>query len=160
MNKNERRHTVDVLFVITLFCVFAFSIILLTGAGANVYESIVDSMTENNNSRTSFSYLKNKIHQSDMEGCVSVGEYEGLESLIISEEIDNVVYCTYLYCYDGTIRELFTRSGQKFDPSFGTVILQAKDFHAEEVKEGLIKFEITPDGCERETLFVNVRSAK
>ena len=41
MNRKPKRHTVDVLFVITLFCVFAISVIMLTGIGANVYESIV-----------------------------------------------------------------------------------------------------------------------
>lgn len=160
MYKTERNHTVDILFVITLFCVFAFSIILLTGAGANVYESIVESMTENNNSRTSFSYIINKVHGSDMEGRVSLGTYEGLESLVISEEIDNVVYCTYLYYYDGSVRELFTRSGQEFDPSFGTEILPADSFSVSYVTDGLLKFEITPAGCEKETLFVDVRSNK
>lgn len=160
MFKTEQRHTVDILFVITLFCVFAFSIILLTGSGANVYESIVESMTDNHNSRTFFSYIINKVHQSDNNGLVGVGQYSGMDSLVISEEIDNVTYCTYLYYYDGCIRELFTRSGQEFDPSYGTEILPADGFSVSFETDSLLRFEITPVGGEKEILFTHLRSEK
>jgi len=160
MFKDQKKHTIDVLFVITLFAVFAISVIVLTGVGARVYQNIVNKMEDNYNSRTSFSYVINKVHQSDADGLVTVGKYSGCDALIISEEIDNIVYNTYLYYYDGSLKELFTRQGQEFDPSFGTDILKLDGFSVKEVTDSLYEFDITPAGEEKETLFVHLRSKK
>ena len=159
MNKKSE-HTVDALFVITLFLVFAISVVALTGTGAGVYQNVVDKMSSNYNSRTSFSYIYNKVHQSDMDGLVDVGQYMGNDALIISEEIDNITYCTYLYEYDGNIKELFTRAGQEFDPSYGTDILEVKGFSISKVTDSLYRFDIKPVKSADETLFVHVRSLK
>ena len=159
MNKKSE-HTVDALFVITLFLVIAISVVALTGTGAGVYQNVVDKMSSNYNSRTSFSYIYNKVHQSDMDGLVDVGQYMGNDALIISEEIDNITYCTYLYEYDGNIKELFTRAGQEFDPSYGTDILEVKGFSISKVTDSLYRFDIKPVKSADETLFVHVRSLK
>ena len=159
MNKTSE-HTVDALFVITLFLVFAISVVALTGTGASVYLNVVNKMSSNYNSRTSFSYIYNKVHQSDVDGLVSVGTYAGSDALIISEEIDNITYCTYLYEYEGTIKELFTRAGQELDPSFGTDILEVDAFSIDQVTDSLYRFDITPEKSSPETLFVHVRSLK
>jgi len=160
MFKTEKRHTIDVLFVITLFCVFALSVIAATAFGAKVYRNIVDDMDGNFNSRTSYTYLINKIHQSDAQGLVSVGAYEGLDALIISEEIDNIIYNTYLYYYDGSLRELFTRSGQSFDPAFGTELFKLESFEISDISDTLIKVVFTPYESEESVLFVHIRSTK
>lgn len=158
MFKQERKHTIDILFVLTLFCVFAISMIMLTGTGANVYSNIVDDMSSNFSSRTSFAYLTGKVHQGDETGRVSVGKYSNCDSLIISEEIDNITYCTYLYFYDGHIKEMFTRDGQSFDPEYGTDILEAQSFNVSKEGTSLIKFEISLDGKTTEPIYVHLRS--
>lgn len=160
MFKNPRKHTVDILFVITLFAVFAISVMTLTGVGARVYESIVNRMDENFNSRTAFTYISNKVHQSDADGNVTLGEFSGVEALIIAEEIDNITYNTYLYYYDGYLKELFTRAGQNFDPKYGDDILALEGFEAVKLTPSLIKFDIYPAGEAKETLFVHLRSLK
>lgn len=160
MFKKEQHHTVDVLFVITLFLVFAVSVVMLTGTGASVYRNIVDSMTENYDSRTSFTYVINKIHSSDREGLVELGSYEGLDAVLIGEEVNNVNYCTYLYFYDGYMREVFTRFGSEFDPALGTPLFKLKSFSASPVTDSLFRFDIeTPEG-EKESLFVHLNTTK
>lgn len=158
MHKDSKRHTIDVLFVITLFAVFAMSIMTLTGIGASVYEKIQASMSENYDSRTAFSYISNKLRQSDTNGNISLGNYGGTDAVIISEEIDNVTYCTYLYCYDGYLKELFTRAGQEFDLEYGTNILELDSFAASYETDTLIKFELTPKDGDKETVFVHISS--
>jgi hypothetical protein len=158
MFKDSKRHTIDVLFVITLFAVFAMSIMVLTGIGASVYEKIQDSMSENYDSRTAFSYISNKIHQNDTNGNISLGTYGGTDAVIISEEIDNVTYCTYLYCCDGYLKELFTRAGQEFDLEYGTNILELDSFSASYETDTLIRFELKPKDADKETVFVHISS--
>lgn len=160
MFKQEKKHTVDVLFVITLFCVFAISVIMATSFGANVYRNIVDDMEGNFNTRTSYTYIINKVHQSDIQGLISVGTYEGIDSLIISEEIDNIVYNTYLYYYDGALRELFTRSDQTFDPEYGTELFKLESFNITPVTDTLVKFDFVPYDSDENVLYVHIRSTK
>ena len=158
MFKDSKRHTIDVLFVITLFAVFAMSIMVLTGIGASVYEKIQESMSENYDSRTAFSYISNKIHQNDTNGNISLGTYGGTDAVIISEEIDNVTYCTYLYCCDGYLKELFTRAGQEFGLEYGTNILELDSFSASYETDTLIRFELKPKDADKETVFVHISS--
>ena len=152
-----KRHTVDVLFLITLFCVFAISVITLTGTGATVYEHIVDRMDSNFVSRSSFSYVINKVRQNDRLGNVSIGKYGEADSIIISEEISNTEYCTYLYYYDGSLREIFSRKDQFFDLNLGNSIIELSDFQIEKISDSLCKVVLTNDG-NISTLYINVRS--
>ena len=55
--KNENRHMVDVLFVLTLFCVFAVCSILLIAVGARSYQNTIDSMETHFTSTTPLSYI-------------------------------------------------------------------------------------------------------
>ena len=158
MFKHEKNHTIDILFVITLFCVFAISVIALTGTGAKVYQNIVDDMGKNYNSRSAFTYIINKVHQYDASDAVKVGTYEGCDAIILSEEIDNITYCTYLYYYDGSLKELFTRSGQEFDPSYGDDIMELTEFKVTRISDTLYKFDVTAVNNESHSLFIHIKS--
>lgn len=158
MFREERHHSIDILFVISLFAVFALSVVMLTGTGARVYERIVNNMEINHNERTTFSYLVNKIRQSDEEGKISVGKFAGIDSLIITEEIDNVNFCTYLYYYDGNLKELFIRQAQDMDPKYGTDILALDSFYVEQKSDSLYELFFNAKGNDTEKLFVHVRS--
>ena len=63
MNQKQDKHIVDVLFVIGLFCIFALSSFFLISIGANIYRKTVAHMDENFNTRTSLSYVVEKIRQ-------------------------------------------------------------------------------------------------
>lgn len=155
-----KKHTVDLLFVITLFCVFAFSLISLTGTGAAVYEKIVSNMDENYDSRTAGTYLFNKLHRSDKNNSVSLGTYAGLDSILMMEEIDNINYCTYLYFYDNKLMEIFTRYGQEIDPSYGTVIMELEDYSVKSLSPSLFQFDFTTTKGEHRRLFVHTRTSE
>lgn len=158
MNSKIKQHTIDIVFVIALFSCFAISIIMITGMGASVYQNIVDDMTENYNTRTSFSYIVNKVHQSDKNGYITVGDFNGHESLIILEEIDNITYCTYMYYHEGFLKELFTRKGQDFDPAYGNNIMELDSFKITKVSDSLIRFDITPSNGKKQTIFTHLRT--
>ena len=110
MNQKQDKHIVDVLFVIGLFCIFALSSFFLISIGANIYRKTVAHMDENFNTRTSLSYVVEKIRQADAEGAVSIGTFEGNPALILSSEVNGIVYHTYIYEYHGMLKELMERS--------------------------------------------------
>ncbi len=115
-------------------------------------------MSKNYNSRTAYSYIINKVHQSDANGNVTVDSYSGQPALVIYEEIDNITYCTYLYYYDGYIKEIFTRKGQTFDLSYGNDILEAISLNVTPLSDSLIKFEIVTKDNEMKTIFTHTHS--
>ncbi len=144
------RHIVDILFVLALFCVFAASALMLVTIGANVYKQTVSDMSINFTQRTAYSYVTEKIRQNDTYDAVSVGELRGTPALILTQQINGESYSTYLYFYEGYLKELFIRK----DSFAGTDILSAgqdimalSSFTAEEAEKGLIKLTIdTGDG--------------
>lgn len=158
MFRQQKSHSIDVLFVIVLFCVFSLSVISLTGTGAKVYQNIVDNMSLNHSLRTSSSYVVNKIRQADAEGRVSIGSYSDCDAIILTEEIENITYCSYLYYYDGRLKELFTRQGQVFDPAYGTDIIEVKNFEMIKMSDSLFRFDIQVTDDEKQTLFVHLHS--
>jgi len=142
----EKKHMVDFLFVIALFFVFALSALMLVMIGANVYKNTVNNMSVNFNSRTSYAYITEKIRQNDSYESVSTGDYQGLDAIILKQVINDTDYYTYLYQYDGYIKELFIKEGADIDPSAGQNILEAKDFSVSSAGTGLYNIQIvTPD---------------
>lgn len=154
----EKRHMVDFLFVLTLFFVFAISTLLLVIIGANVYKKTVDDMTMNYNSRTAYAYLTEKIRQNDREDAIEIGTFERNPAIILVEEIDGILYQTYLYLYDGSIRELFSRMDENLGPEAGQIIMPALDFTAKEIERGFYTLTITTTDKVTLPLYVGTRS--
>ncbi len=155
--KKENRHMVDVLFVLSLFCVFAFSALMLVIIGADVYKKTVSHMDANYSSRTSYAYLSEKIRQNDHAGAIAAGRYFDSDALIISEEINGTVYYTYLYEYDGRLRELFTNTPDTLSPDAGRAIMDCSDFSVTAISDTLYYFTLTDAAGGETSLYVSTR---
>ena len=102
--------------------------------------------------RTAFAYVTQKVRQADEAGRVRAGvfpveaysSYYG-EALIFTREIRDEIYETYLYAYDGSLRELTVRAGTNITPDMGAAILPAENFGVREDDStpGLLHVEIT-----------------
>lgn len=159
--KQERNHIVDVLFVLALFVVFTLSALVLVILGANVYRQTVSYMDENYEARTAYSYLTEKVRQNDIYGSVSVGELEGTRALILTREINDATYATYLYLHQGSLRELFIRQGSDIgsDPlSAGRAILPLRDWEPEMADEHLLRIDLTLENGAHKQLFISLHS--
>ena len=98
--EREKRHIVDILFVLALFLVFTLSTLTLVLFGANIYQNTVNSMEDNYNARTVCSYISGKFRSNDSAGDISIGSIDGQPSLILNQEINDASYSTYIYEYD------------------------------------------------------------
>ena len=99
--QNKTRHMVDILFVLALFAVFALSALLLVMFGSKIYQNTVTGMNENYTLRNSYSYITEKIRQSDTENSVQIGLIQDASAIVITTETNQTLYETYLYYYDG-----------------------------------------------------------
>lgn len=68
----QKGHVVDFLFTLALFCVFAASALMVVVIGANVYRQTVRGMDSNYDSRTSLTYLTEKVRQNDAANAVTI----------------------------------------------------------------------------------------
>ena len=161
MNSNqEKRHIVDVLFVLALFCVFAFSALTLVSIGASVYQKTVNSMDSNYNSRTAFSYVTEKIRQNDASEAISIGTLSNQPAIILTQKIEGKQYTTYLYEYDGYLTELFMQSGLDLGEDTlkaGHPLIELNDFELAEIEPALYRFTLTTKEGESLTLYISVQ---
>ena len=142
MKNKDYRHIVDILFVISLFCTFVLSAIFLISIGANIYSNTMENMDGNFSSRTAVAYLTEKVHQSDENDAISVGEFEGHKSLILSSFVNDTEYLTYIYEHDGKLKELTKRSDISLSPGAGQEIIEIKSFQISQDEDGFISCKV------------------
>ncbi len=134
---------IDVLFVLTLFLVFAFSALALLTLGANIYQKTANHMSVNFNSRTSFAYVTQKLRTMDEADSVSVGTFDGCDAILMKENINNTIYITYLYAYDGNLYELTTRADIALNAEAGNPIVAVNKFSITQENSNLYRVSIT-----------------
>ncbi len=157
----NNRHVVDVLFVLALFGVFAASALLLVTIGAGVYRQTVSDMEQSFTDRTSYSYVVEKLHQSDIYDSIEIGELEGTQALVLTQRVGEEEFCTCLYLYDGYLKELFTRKGSYAGTDIlaaGQNIMPLSGFSLEMPSKGLIKLTIDTGNGPAVTLYTALRS--
>ena len=160
--KQENRHIVDALFVLALFCVFAFSALMLVSVGGAIYQKTVDDMDFNYNSRTAFSYVTEKLRQNDVSSAISAGSLEGRPAVILTQDIDGTRYLTYLYEYEGYLQELLVRSGLQVSDTMldaGHPVLKLSAFELTEVSPCLYHFILTDENGDTFTLYISTSSS-
>lgn len=156
--KSESRHMVDVLFVLTLFCVFAVCSILLIAVGAKVYQNTIDNMASHFTSTTSISYISEKIRQNDHSDGILIEEFGGSNALVLLNEYNGEEYCTYIYSYGGRLKELFTKRNIELSPESGQDILAISDFSIIAVDDGLYEITLVDAEYKSETIRICSKS--
>ena len=150
---------IPVLFVLTLFLLLSALSISVIIAGSTVYEKISDNMDNNYDRRVTFSYLATKIRQNDSAGSIYIEEKDGVNMIAI-KDIDpfwDSAFVTYIYYYDGYIRELYfeIEDGKTvdFELDWGDEIIKAEGFSFQfSDNEDQIKMSLTDkDGNDQST---------
>ena len=158
MEERQQRHIIDVLFVLALFGIFALSAIFLITIGADIYGKTMNNMERNFDARTALAYITEKVRQSDLENQIDLGELDGCPALIISSGTEQNQYKTYLYEYQGTLKELMMKQDVLLSPSAGQDILAVSDFTLTFVNSHLVNCRITIDDEHSYDLFISVHS--
>ncbi len=158
MEFKPQKHIIDLLFVITLFCLFALSAIFLISIGANVYGKTVNAMEDNFNTRTSIAYITEKVRQSDQEKSFSIGQLDDCQAIVIQTQSSDTTYFTYLYEYEDTLRELTTRSDIHLGPEAGQIILSVFDFKLTPINDHLFACDIVVNEEQAYHLYISLHS--
>ena len=156
--KNESPHMIDVLFILTLFLVFALSSISVVGIGIQVYRTIVTDMDSNYNSRTAIAYVTEKLREADTSGAARLGTIDDCDALILSQTIGIKEYCTYLYAYDGNLCELFASTEAELPASAGQSIMGIRSFQIYQEQDNLYRIEILTPQSQSMELYLTTHS--
>lgn len=165
--KEKKTFVVDTLFILSLFILFTISALMLVSVGVEVYKQTAEKMNDNSDIRTSVSYITEKIRQSDTlltsedlssSSAVSISHLSTQTALKLTQEIDGQYYDTYLYLYDGFLKELLIKDGTDLGEQVlmaGRDILKLKAFEIEQVSPNLFSIELTTTDNQTQTLFVS-----
>ncbi|MCR4616747.1 MAG: DUF4860 domain-containing protein [Lachnospiraceae bacterium] len=104
MQQKQAPHIIDIIFVLALFAAFAFSAVMLIIAGSSIYRNTIDNMQANFETRTSSSYISEKMRQG---GDIDILSSDYGDVLAIYKTVGKREYATYLYCREGYLCELY-----------------------------------------------------
>lgn len=121
-------HSIDTVFVLLLFALFVTMALFVSVSGALAYKKAAAQMDERFNKQTCISYITAKVRSNNKQDKIYVGDFKGNSALCIREDVSGLEYVTYIYQYDGMVRELFCNSevAQSFEPSAGVALTEAK----------------------------------
>lgn len=142
MMKLQREHVIDLLFTLSLLCVFTVSGLLLVVLGVGVYKDTVVEMESTYSDRTALSYLAKQVRQNDRVDGVQIGEVEGELALILAEESEGEFYYKYIYYYEGYLCELY--ANESFEPvlTAGQPLIAVDGWNIEANEDDTITFFI------------------
>lgn len=154
MRRKPIQHHIDALAALLLFGVFAACVlaVLLTGAGAYRRLTLRDQAAYTR--RACAQYIATKVRQADGAGAIAVEEAQGIQALVLGGDEE---YITYIYCYDGWLRELYTWSQQPMSPEDGLELVQAEGLDLS-LEDGLLTVRVTGAQGREDTLLLSLRS--
>ena len=153
------QHSMQGVFVFVLLGLFAVMSTLMVLLGAQMYRNTVDHSTANNEDRVLRAYVRSMIRAEDTRDAMVVGEYDGVKTLAMREDLDGEPYVTWLYCYDGQMYEYFTSDDGTFNPESGTAICPAQRFEPS-LENGLLTVDMINGKGEPESVRVALRCAQ
>jgi len=156
-NRFSPKHTIAQVFVFVLLGVFAVLSVLMVLLSAQLYRGTVNQTEQHSAQRILSSYVTNIVSANDVKGMISVEKLDGVEMLVLGWDVEGELYETKIYCHDGSLRELFMRASQEFDPEYGEEICAAQAF-SPVLNEELLEISLTDGTGHESTLYIALRS--
>ncbi len=158
VKRMRQDHMVNIMLPVALLLLFAVSALAVLLFATRAYQSIVRNSAHNDASRTTLSYVSEKIHRSDNRGEISLGTVEGRDVLLLRQEHGEDRYDTYIYVYDQELKELFVKEGTSVSLSSGRTVMEVERFDMESLGHGLLRFTCTDTAGQTASILVALRS--
>ena len=154
----ERKHSIEDLFILVTFLVYAIALLMFASLGASVYRNVTSQMQQHQIQRTAESYLREKIRQHDRKDDIQIGEIEGQQALRITEQIEEKEYVTYIYADEGMLKELFISTEKEPRLQDGTGLLELNNLTLKEEEDGYLKIRLQMDDGKEHSFLIRKRS--
>ncbi len=141
--QQQKKQTIDIFFVLTLFCLYTLSSLFLAIIGANIYEQNVAASEANYNIRTSALYVTEKARQSELQGSVRIDKFEDNDALVLSRTVSEQVFETWIYVDDGYLNEILVPAGTQLIPGIGQKIMPLQNMTLALVDVAFLEISVT-----------------
>ena len=159
MKARMKKSNLSFLLVLLVLTVFMVSTLLVLLTGADVVQSITERDEQNYEKRTVLQYIATRVRQADEAGMVAVQTSAEGDKLVLTKEIDGLLFDTTVYCHNGYLCEHFCASGYAPGAEFGEKILPAESFCVKDHGEYL-ELEITFADGQTRSLILQLRSKR
>ena len=140
---DREAHRIDSIFIMLLFFLFALTAFVLIMIGVRQYKATANVMDYNYEIRTVTSYLREKTRQNSSNSSISIETIDGTNALCLKNTLNNTIYNTYIYYYDGSLREMYIQEGTPFTLNLGQQIVTISGFDMDKTDDGLIVVTIS-----------------
>ena len=154
----EQKHSIEDLFILVTFLVYAIALLLFASLGATVYRTVTSQMKQHQIQRTAESYLLEKVRQNDRADAIRIGEVEGQQALLITEQINEKKYVTYIYTDEGMLKELFISSDKEPKLQDGTALLELQNLTFEDEGDGYLNIGLQTEQGKMHRFLIRKRS--
>lgn len=141
MRQRSGQKHITSLAALLLLAVFAVSILLSLLAGASLYRRMTDRDRLSWEGRTASRYIATRVRQEDRLDALAVEEFGGVQALTLGVGQE---YLTRLYCYDGSLWELYAPAELDMSPDDGERVLALQDMELS-LSAGLLQVTLTPE---------------
>lgn len=156
--QTRSRHVIDLIFPIALFFVFAASALIVLILAADLYSTTTSRLRVNDENRSALAYIEEKIRQNDTEGALKIVSIEDRDCLAMSADYNGVLCTTYIYEYDGMLKELFIRDDVPFSLKSGRDIMEISSLTITNPEDRLYRFTVTDSEGLESSLIASERS--
>lgn len=126
-SSSQKRHTIDFVFVLLLFCVFTMSALVVVYIGSQVYSSTASTMEQQFNQNVAIDYMMEKLRQNNTEQAVDIMNKDGIDVLCLHQTYNDEPYTTYIYVHEQQLKELLLHDGDTFDLQRGEALMYAEN---------------------------------
>lgn len=158
MREERRQNHITTLAALALLAVFAVSTLLALLAGARAYRRLVDRDEADFSRRTAAQYIATRVRQNDAADAVTVEDFCGVDCLTLREWNGDYAgdYVTRVYCYDGSLWELYTAVDMEAALEDGDRVLDLEAL-ALSLEDGRLNAVLTLENGETETVALSLR---
>ena len=158
MMRNKQSHSADFLFPLILFFIFALLALFTILFSADIYSRITQHSTLENSAYAAVSYISQKIRRNDTGGNIYLGKLNGIDALILEQEINGSVCDTYIYQYDNKLYELYAEKDAVVIPQSGQALIEIEQLTITAAADQLFYICCTDQNGNTEALYSAVRS--
>ena len=139
----NKQHTLYAPFIYVLFSFFTIISFFVIIIGAEQFHLIASELTDNYKKHIISSYLTEKINQHDVTDSISICDLNGIPALELTQIMNGEKNSTYIYTYDGYLRELTTYDLVQASPKLGKKIAKADTLQIDSYSNHLYCITIT-----------------
>ena len=158
----QKKNRITDIFPMLLFLIFTLSALGIVTISVQIYRNIVERAEGRFETETAAAYVSEKFRNHDELGRIGLSDFLGNDAVTIDETIKDVPYITYIYVYDGYLRELFTEKDKlgECTAADGNEILPMASMDTESVSDRLVRLVFTDKDGKTEETYLSLKSEK